>query len=86
VFKSHKKPVRKKALDICWTTKLHTPKPEVARITPITPDNTPAIRLTLVWVLKSICLERMVLWIKPKEFIMMTKDIARVRDVNIGWL
>ena len=54
-FKNQRKTVRKKALDICWTTRLHTPKPAAARVTPMIPDSTLAIRLTLVWVLKLIC-------------------------------
>ena len=55
-------------------------------VTPMMPDRMPAIRLTLVWVLKLICLVRMVLWIRPKELITMVSDSARVRGVRIGWL
>ena len=68
----------------CWATRLQTPDPAYASATPIRPERIPAIRLTLVVVLKLICLVRIVPWIRPKELMTSVSESARNRLVSAG--
>ena len=54
VLKNHNRTVRRSVPQTCWNAELQTPKPRSASVTPIDPERTVAIRLTLVCVLKSI--------------------------------
>ena len=84
--KNQRARVLNKELNICWPTKLQTPKPVAAKIIPATPESTLATRLACVFVLKLICLARMVSWIRPKELITRISDNALVKGVRVGWL
>ena len=75
--------VLKKLTNNCWTTKLHTPHPQYAKIIAIPTDNTAEIRLIVAISLNFNCFFKRLNWIMLNELIINTIPcIFKIEDNN----